>query len=321
MSSHYLTEARMMLDRPPLTGPQSSNRLATSVPQSNEGYTVKTETAGAVLPPLSQQPPPPQHQQLPPRWMLAPTAPPPLAPTIHPMTPVAQDSNQPATWVTQGNECDNVGTVEVMPPPPSQRLPPPQHQQLSPPEDTDLGSISITQQVLYDSAKSLKLAFKQNGIDPQTMLGVPSAWVELRDGKGTCVRIVQAKMDVVPEHPCGYNFGLPVFYQQLAARGWTIEHYGGPGQRMYGIITLQWAEIILFCPMKHAWPYCLRCDRFLYPPNDHRNSTRHCKARGQICHMTQEAGMADTHSWLQFRIGGGSRRLETSQRISAEWGL
>ena len=174
----------------------------------------------------------------------------------------------------------------------------------------------VTRELLFPSAKSLNQAFKSAGLDIRNLpadMVIPSRWVLLPDGQGTQVRIAQAIED--REYVDGvdrgvgvgiasgmYDFGLPVFFESLAARGLTIEHWGGPEQRWFGTILLQWSDIIIFCPAKHAWPYCLRCDRFLYPPHDHRCSNKHRKGRKKICMMSQEAGAADTRSWMQFRI-------------------
>ena len=174
----------------------------------------------------------------------------------------------------------------------------------------------VTREMLFYSAKVLHQAFKDADLDIRNLpadMVIPSRWIVLPDGKGTQVRIARAIEN--REHVDGvdrgfgmgiasgmYDFGRPVFFEALAARGLTIEHLGGPDQRWFGTILLQWSDIIIFCPQKHAWPYCLRCDRFLYPPTDHRCSHKHTKARKKICMMSQDAGEAETKSWMQFRI-------------------
>ena len=34
-------------------------------------------------------------------------------------------------------------------------------------------------------------------------------------------------------------------------------------------------DCLLWCPMKYVWPACGCCAKFLFPPNDHRQSQKH----------------------------------------------
>ena len=169
--------------------------------------------------------------------------------------------------------------------------------------------------------------FKDAGIDVKNLpedFEAPSDPVELMDGRGTTVRIVKALEDRESgaghsSGAGGYNFGMPVFYHCLAVRGLTLEHYGGPAERQYGRITLMWADVIIYCPMAHAWPFCIRCDRFLYPPHDHRASKKHTMARQHIHGMAQVDGMQDTRRWLRWRMDN-SQKLETAGQVEREQG-
>ena len=50
------------------------------------------------------------------------------------------------------------------------------------------------------------------------------------------------------------------------------------------VIGMEFFDILVWCPAKHVWPYCLWCQKFLFPAEDHRASHRHRKAlqRAQV---------------------------------------
>ena len=43
-------------------------------------------------------------------------------------------------------------------------------------------------------------------------------------------------------------------------------------------IVMGFFDVLAWCPAKHIWPYCLYCQKFLFPAQGHRSSVKHQKA-------------------------------------------
>ena len=43
-------------------------------------------------------------------------------------------------------------------------------------------------------------------------------------------------------------------------------------------IVMGFCDILVWCPAKHVWPFCGYCQKFLFPPGNHRESIKHKKA-------------------------------------------
>ena len=44
------------------------------------------------------------------------------------------------------------------------------------------------------------------------------------------------------------------------------------------VIVMELFDVLAWCPAKHIWPYCLYCQKFLFPAHGHRSSIKHQKA-------------------------------------------
>ena len=91
---------------------------------------------------------------------------------------------------------------------------------------------------------------------------MPDQWFEL-PGMGSRIRLVRSGPG--KEH---------VFYPFLAKRGLNLEFAGPPSWDM-GTITLQRGDVLSWCPQYYVWVYCFFCQKFLFPPEDHRESKKH----------------------------------------------
>ena len=91
---------------------------------------------------------------------------------------------------------------------------------------------------------------------------IPDQWIEL-PGMGSRIRVVRSSPG--EQH---------VFYPFLAQRDLNLEFAGPPSWDM-GTITLQRGDVLSWCPQRYVWPYCFFCQKFLFPPEDHRESKKH----------------------------------------------
>ena len=90
-----------------------------------------------------------------------------------------------------------------------------------------------------------------------------NTWVDLPGGHGCMVRFVHAH-DGEPPH-CFYSF--------MALNRLVMEFWGGLYQPM--IVRLSRVDIIAWCPLKYCWPWCVPCQKFLLPVEEHRASMKH----------------------------------------------
>ena len=100
---------------------------------------------------------------------------------------------------------------------------------------------------------------------------------------GTCLRLIDAKKGHgLMFHPLGNHGGL----ETPGAGEFTMEfsHTENPGGvggiERYHCITLEWTDALIPCsPGVHIscpiWPFCVVCQEFLAPCEDHRSSQRH----------------------------------------------
>lgn len=44
------------------------------------------------------------------------------------------------------------------------------------------------------------------------------------------------------------------------------------------VIVMGFFDVLAWCPARHIWPYCLSCQKFLFPAQGHRSSGKHQKA-------------------------------------------
>ena len=108
---------------------------------------------------------------------------------------------------------------------------------------------------------------------------MPDVWLPL-PGKGkNKVMITRAVL------PCadagqivdGYNFNELLFYDALGQAGLTLRFESEEFANM-GPITLEFGDILVWCPMGHVRVYCAICRKFLWPAKRHRASNSHTRA-------------------------------------------
>ena len=82
---------------------------------------------------------------------------------------------------------------------------------------------------------------------------------------------------------------LPLmFFQDFADHGLTIK-FRSRSISCYGEIVLEFADGFRLCPAGHIWVFCFLCQKFHFPPDMHRVSSKHRKKLEQVANYGYEA--------------------------------
>ena len=79
-----------------------------------------------------------------------------------------------------------------------------------------------------------------------------------------------------------FNWGNFRRLQNPAADEYTLEfrNVGACGPGVCTQFVLDWTDAFILCPMKYLWPVCVRCTKFLFPHEAHRESKGHRRRQG-----------------------------------------
>ena len=146
--------------------------------------------------------------------------------------------------------------------------------------------------VVYSDTRGVSISVKLSNMDKLEIAKLPRKWADVEEGDDAGFNVAVEKT-WEDEQVCDIWRHLPgdavsefrfvratepedelAFYPVLRRHGIGLEFRSGYFHE-FGVIRMQKTDVLAWCPQNCVWVFCFCCQKFLFPPQDHRRSKKH----------------------------------------------